>query len=96
VAHGGFERLPQNNDFLMHGIPGWRLSVFLHRFLVAMNAVLPILTKCQLTGPGTQDLSKTGRFGQVNGTVHHPITKATVTNNRGKTPHHEKRMRRIC
>ena len=40
MAHGGFERLPENNDFLMHGAPGWRLSVFLHRFLVAMNAVL--------------------------------------------------------
>jgi hypothetical protein len=40
VAHGGFERLPENNDFLMHGVPGRRLSVFLHRFLVAMNAVL--------------------------------------------------------
>jgi hypothetical protein len=40
VPHGGFERLPQNNDFLMHGIPGRRLSVFLYRFLVAINAVL--------------------------------------------------------
>src|ERR1039457_5663528 len=40
VAHSGFEGLPQNNDFLMHGTPGRRLSVFLHRFLVAMNAVL--------------------------------------------------------
>lgn len=40
VRHGGFERLPKNSDFLMHGTPGRRLSVFLHRFLVAMNAVL--------------------------------------------------------
>src|ERR1022692_3885112 len=40
MAHGGFERLPEDNDFLMHGTPGWRLSVFLHRFLVAVNAVL--------------------------------------------------------
>jgi hypothetical protein len=40
VAHGGFEGLPQNDDFLMHRTSGWRLPVFLHRFLVAMNAVL--------------------------------------------------------
>ena len=40
MAYGGFERLPQHNDFLMHGAPGWRLPVFLHRFLVATNAVL--------------------------------------------------------
>ncbi len=39
MAYGGFERLPENHDFLMHGAPGWRLSVFLDRFLVAMNAV---------------------------------------------------------
>ena len=40
MAYGGFQRLPENNDFLMHGTPGWRLSVFLDRFLVATNAVL--------------------------------------------------------
>src|ERR1039458_8962448 len=40
MAHGGFERLPQNDDFLMHGAPGRRLSVVLHCFLVAVNAVL--------------------------------------------------------
>src|ERR1022692_3538656 len=40
MAHGGFERLPEDNDFLMHGTPGRRLSVFLHRLLVAVNAVL--------------------------------------------------------
>src|SRR5438034_94342 len=40
MAHGGFEGLPENNDFLMHGTPGRRFSMFLHRFLVAMNAVL--------------------------------------------------------
>ena len=39
MAHGGFEHLPQNDDFLMHRAPGRRLSVFLHRFLVAVNAV---------------------------------------------------------
>src|SRR5229473_4143171 len=40
MPHGGFERLPENNDFLMHGAAGRRLAVVLYRFLVAMNAVL--------------------------------------------------------
>src|ERR1035441_6830720 len=48
VAHGGFEGLPENNDFLMHGAPGRWLSVFLHRFLVAMNAVLLHLARRDL------------------------------------------------
>ena len=39
-ADGGFEGLAPDNDFLMHGTPGRRLSVFLHRFLVATNAIL--------------------------------------------------------
>jgi hypothetical protein len=40
VLQGSFERLPQNDDFLVHGIPRRRLSVFLDRFLVAMNTEL--------------------------------------------------------
>jgi hypothetical protein len=58
VAHGGFEGLPQNDDFLMHGTPGWRLSVFLHRFLVAMNAVLLYLTGRDL---GKSHVAKEGQ-----------------------------------
>src|SRR5665213_1463969 len=59
MAHGGFERLPENNDFLMHGAPGRWLSVFLHRFLVAMNAVLLHLArrdlgKSHVAGEGNQ------------------------------------------
>ena len=44
MAHGGFERLAENHDFLMHCVPGRRLAVLLHRFLVAVNAVLLDLT----------------------------------------------------
>src|ERR1039458_924258 len=48
MAHGGFERLPQNDDFLMHGASGRRLSVVLHCFLVAVNAVLLHLARRDL------------------------------------------------
>src|ERR1017187_3076953 len=58
VAHSGFEGLPQNNDFLMHGAPGRRLSVFLHRFLVAMNAVLLYLAGRDL---GKSHVAKEGQ-----------------------------------
>jgi hypothetical protein len=51
VAYSGFERLPENNDFLMHGTPGRGLSVFLHRFLVAMYAVLLYLAGRDLGKP---------------------------------------------
>src|SRR5581483_6016937 len=39
VPHSGFEGLPQNNDFLVHRIPGRGLALLLDRLLVAVNPV---------------------------------------------------------
>ena len=40
VAHGGFEDLPEDNDFLMHGVSGGRFSILLNRLFMAMHPVI--------------------------------------------------------
>ena len=46
VAQSGFQCLPESHDFLMHGVAGRRLAALLHRFLVAVNAVVLHFAGC--------------------------------------------------
>jgi hypothetical protein len=40
MAHGGFERLPQSNDFLVDRVAGRGLPPLGFRFLDVINAIL--------------------------------------------------------